>query len=272
MAIDPINLSDYINITVTPLIDDKVTCTSNDNCLSFEVDAKKLSALPGKKLLYVTLTSGTFADGTNDGGTGREDGYAPFELTRPNDSKKFTQVIKKLQPAAAKPDEKAVVKGVASLALEEQNLAVLDALDTTVATADAATVIVARVHFALLSLKAGERYLLTRRDPLLVITAEKDVSNLCLVYREDTPPGLEGRVPGSHYFQLSVPNDQTVAHLVLDFYTLNPANTTVVNRGGINGVEGWKPFTGLLTPATDGKTLRLINSTGNITFALASKQ
>lgn len=265
MTTDTINLSDYINITVSPLIDHD--CTKNDNCLSFEVDAEKLSTLPGKKLLYVTLTSGTFADGTNDGGTGREDGYAPFELTLGAGSKKFTQVIKKLQPG-----EKAVVKGVVALALEEQKLALLDANGTTAATTDIATVIVARVHFALLSLKAGERYLLTRRDPLLVLTAEKDVSNLCLVYREDAPPGLEARIPDSHYFMLRVPDDQDVADLVLDFYTRNPANTTVFNRGSINGVEGWKPFTGPLTVASDGKTLHLINSNGKTTFALASQQ
>jgi hypothetical protein len=246
--------------------------------LSFEVDAEKLSTLPGKKLLYITLTTGTFADGTNDGGTGREDGYAPFELTLGAGNKKFTQVIKKLQPSdlgfARNAGEKAVVKGVVALALEEQKLALLDANGATAATTDTATVIVARAHFALLSLKAGERYLLTRRDPLLVLTAEKDVSNLCLVYREDAHPGLEARIPGSHYFILSVPTDQEVKDLVLDFYTLNPANTTVFNRGSINvkDEEGWKPFTGSLTPAYDGKTLHLINSDGKTTFALASKQ
>lgn len=256
MAID---FSDYISILVKP---------GGNEGLHFTVPAAGLKTLPGKTLLHITLTTGTFADGTNDGGTGREDGYAPFKPRLEPGGTEFTLLIEKLQPAAPKPGEKAVVKGVAALALEEQKLAVLDASGATVATADAATVIVARVHFALLSLNAGESYQLTRRDPLVTLTSETDVDKLCVVYREDAPSGLD-RIPGSHYVVFSVTQGGHVPGLELEFHVANPQNTAVFTRGVVNGQPGWTPFGGATTPT---KSSVRLNSGGKTTFALVKKQ
>lgn len=263
-----INLSDYINMTITPLKDHD--CTASDYCLSFEVDAANLRPLPGKKLLHVTLTTGTFADGSDDGGTGREDGYTAFKLADSPGSAKFTRVIKMLQPSEPKPGEKAVVKGLAALALEGQTQAVL-AGGTVAATTTTATLIVARVYFVLLSLKAGNSYLLTYGGPLLAVTAKEDVNNLCLAYRTDTFPGLQRRIANSRYFQFSLANGQNTKGLVLDFYTPDPANTAMFHRGTVNGAEGWQASANPLTVTADGKALRLVNNADNRTFALAKK-
>lgn len=267
-----INLSDYINIKVKPLIDHG--CPLKDNCLSFEVDAGNLQPLPGKKFLLVTLTAGAFADGPDDGGTGREDGYTAFELIGRAGSAQFTQDIKKLQPPVLKPGEKAVIRGMAALALEGQTQAVLNADNTIAATATTATLTVARIHFALLSLKAGDNYLLMHGGKsLLALTANAEINNLCLVYREDTFPRLPNRIPDSYYFQLSFPDGEDVAGLVLDFYTDDPNTATISNRGSINneGEEGWKPFIGSLASTADCKALRLVNSDGETIFALTKK-
>lgn len=256
-----INLSDYISMLVKP----------EGSGLRFTIPvpaAAALNNLPGVKRLHITLTTGDFAQGSGEGGTGREDGYAPFDPAFSQNE--FTLLIQNLQPQPLA-DGTTVLKGVAALALEQQRLAVLDTNGATVGTADAGLMIVTRIHFAWLSLKAGKRYLLTRVKPLLALTAKTDVAKLCVVYREDALPGLT-LVPGSHFVTLSTTGGPSVPNLALEFYTADPRNTQVFNRGVANGQPAWTPFPGAVTPIStaDGEALSL-SSGGKTTFALAKK-
>lgn len=254
MTTNPINLSDFFDITALP---------HGDHGLKFTCHSEDLSKMQNKSLPIV-LSIGLFGDGTADGGTGREDGYAPRIPDTPLDSE-FTQAVEKLQFAT---NGNIALQGKATLMLDNQKLAILDRQGATIATADAAAVTVMRVYFALLQLKANQRYDLKHRGKdLLTLHTDQDVKidNLCILYREDAPAGLT-RLDGSHYFVLSH-NGDDLPGASLTFYVPSDVQSADVYTYDELSAEKWVKL-----PAPDPKSLLHVKIGENLTFALAGKQ
>lgn len=255
MTTNPINLSDYFDMVAQP---------HGDHGLKFTCHSKNLSKLPNKSLPIV-LSIGLFGDGTTDGGTGREDGYAPEIPDTPLDPDEFTQTVEKLQFAT---HGNIALQGTATLMLERQELAILDRQRATIATADAAAVTVTRVYFALLEIKANRCYYLKHRgQDLLTLKTGQEVkaAKLCILYREDAPDGLT-RLDGSHYFVLSHTGDD-LPKASLTFYAPSDDQEAGVFTYDPLSVEKWVKLS-----ASDPEDLLRVEIGQNLAFALAKEQ
>lgn len=249
-------LSPYINFSIRPLIN------GDSWGLDFEIWSNQidLAKLPGTKHIDVTLTVGGFADGTSDGPTHHEEGYAPFKPT-PDGSRLKLKIerlrcveewVEGTKEERGRESEEwrevelggvtryfrvlnggsRIVKGVAALVLKNQMVALYGNSDHPAASLQGCEVVLARVHFALIPAVQGrafvleQRSILPKRRALLTLTPQ-DVDGpkaLCIVHRTDlesAPPDDWRALPGAPNYTIHAPKGHNTPEMRLEFRLLD---------------------------------------------------
>ena len=238
--------------------------TQSDNELELRVwsDQTALASLPGRKRLHVTLTTGSFADGIDDGGTGREEGYTAFDLEAVDDgSGQFTRKLDNLQPAAF--DGSPLVRGVVALVLEDQKLTLYDPSGQPLRHLTGATVTLARARFVFIPQLTDQPITLRSQIKLLTIKAADHQSRpLAIVYRDGLPPNHPKDIsaaPGLNYYWFSRALDYE-----LEFHKLPgwPSDLNLVkvysNQDGL-----WTALTAQ-PPANDAASIKFTTEGHNV--------
>ena len=254
--------SQFIEVLIAP---------KGSDGLVFSVQSEQLplAALSGQKRIRVSLTQGSFADPSGQGGTGREEGYTEFDLTGATaDSTEFTLQIVNLQPDATSQ----LIRGTAAVVLEgrELSLGVVDQPPVAVDVAGAAVILV-EVHFVVATLTPQVAFALRQGADLLTVTSTAvNPKRVCVTFRENGPLGLQ-LLPGSRYFIFQTAANEFVPPMNLTF-RLPVAQTTGTDPGSIKvffrQAGNWRELSGAAL-AADQRSVGA-STAGQNTFALSA--